>query len=45
MSALVTALDKETNFRTGENGHTEHKWAKGYGTDELQERVVQFISS
>ena len=42
MSALVTALDKEANFRTGENGHIEHRWAKGYGVDELQERVVQF---
>lgn len=42
MSALVTALDKETNLRTGENGHTEHEWAKGYSNDELRERVVQF---
>ena len=42
MSALVTALDKETNLRTGENGHIEHEWAKGYSNDELRERVVQF---
>ena len=42
MSALVNALDKETNLRTGENGHIEHKWSNGFSTDQLQERVVQF---
>lgn len=42
MSALVTALDKETNVRTGENGHVEIKQSRGFTNDELKERIVQF---
>ena len=36
-NGLIAALDKITNFRKGENGHTEYKW-----TDDMQEKIVQF---
>jgi len=36
-NGLIAALDKITNFRKGENGHTEYQWA----TD-MQEKIVQF---
>ena len=42
MSALVTALDKESNLRTGENGHIEHGINTGYSNEDIRERIVQF---
>ena len=36
--ALVTALDKSTSYRVGENGHTEYGWSTDY-----QEKLSQFF--
>ena len=39
MASLVAALDKITNLRKGENGHTEYQWT---GVTDMQEKIVQF---
>ena len=36
MSALITALDNNNLFQTGENGHTEYAWSNN-----LREKICQ----
>ena len=36
MSALITALDNNNLFQTGENGHKEYAWS-----NDLREKICQ----
>lgn len=42
MSALITALDKQSNVQTGENGHSEIGWSKSTDNDSIREKITQF---
>ena len=42
MSALITALDKQSNVQTGENGHSEIGWSKSIDNDSIREKITQF---
>jgi len=42
MSALISALDRETNLQTGENGHSELRWSDGSSNEHIREKIVQY---